>query len=274
MPYESVLSPHEIVIDDANFRQFVSDQFIAGERMTRGLIPHPNPVGQFCAEPFMQPFDLPLIPRSEWPDRIAEMERDKSRLSDIGKQNGMSVKSQDGVGYCWAFGTTTSVEYARAVMGLPHVELSATSVAAPIKNYADQGGWGKEALAYFVQHGCCKTSTWPEVPVGRNRRYDTAESQQERQQFKVTEWYEIRHGDFDAVMTALFNRLPCAVGFSWWGHLVCACDPVALPGGGFGYRIQNSWGTNWSEQGFGILNESKGRPDDITVVPRVTTVIQ
>ena len=274
MTYTSAIAPTEIIIDDSNFRQFVADQFIAGEKMTRGLEPHPDPDGQFCSEPFTTPFSLPLIPRSEWADRIQEMEQTKSRLTDLGKQHGITVKSQDGIGYCWAFGTVTACEYARARMGLPHVELSATSVAGPIKNYADRGGWGKEAFDYIVPKGIAPTSMWPEVPTGRNPRYDTPESQAERQKFRFTEWFEIRRGDFDALMTALLNRMPAAIGLNWWGHLVCALDPVALPGGGFGVRIQNSWGTNWSEGGFGILTQSKATPDDITVVPRVSVVPQ
>lgn len=268
MPFESTLAPGTPVIDDSNWQQFVN----APPGHEKGLIPTPDLDGQFCAEPFTRPFDIPHIPRSEWADRIEEMERTKTRLSDLGQQYGIKVKNQDGYGYCWAFGTTTTVEYARAVQGLEHVELSATSVAGPIKNYANQGGWGKEALAYIVQHGVCPASMWPEVPTGANRRYDTEENRQERTKFKVTEWYEIRHGDFDAVMTALLLRMPVSVGLSWWGHLVAFVDPI-VKGGQFGVKFPNSWAETWGEGGWGVLMESKARNDDVAVVPVVTTVI-
>jgi hypothetical protein len=117
--------------------------------------------------PFAQDFDLPLIPRSEWDDRIADMERTKSRISDLMIQGGLKSLDQNGTNYCWANGPTTAVEAIRCVAGQPYVKLSPASVAAPIKNYRNQGGWGSEALEYIVEHGICTVDLWPANAISR-----------------------------------------------------------------------------------------------------------
>lgn len=232
-----------------------------------------NPNDTFCSEEFMSPFPQEMyVPRSEWDDRIEEMERDASSIHDIALQSGVKIKDQDGYGYCWAFGTCTAVELSRASQGLPFVELSATSVAGPVKNYRNQGGWGKEALDYGVQHGWAPVSLWPEVPTGASSRYDTHECQLEREKYKVTEWYEVPNRDFDAMMSVLFHRMPAAVGLNHWGHLICAAKPVKKSGQ-YGWLYRNSWKPSWGDNGCGVLLGSKAIPDGTTVVPRVTTVI-
>ena len=49
-----------------------------------------------------------IIPRDEWIERITTGQG--SMLSDIVKQAGIPVKNQDGLGYCWVYGSTSCVE--------------------------------------------------------------------------------------------------------------------------------------------------------------------
>ena len=79
----------------------------------RGLVPRP-PNQPVRATPF-DPRAVPPIPRVEWPDRIADMKRNKSRLSDIIRGAGIQSKDQNDPkyarsreprwGYCHPAGT-------------------------------------------------------------------------------------------------------------------------------------------------------------------------
>ena len=104
MPYESPISPNCPVIHDGNYLDFVSGngRVVDGQMMSTGL---ELQQGRMCE--FVKPFDLPLIPESEWEDRIQEMDRDKSSLDDVMMQEGVRIKNQDGWGYC-VFGKVTA----------------------------------------------------------------------------------------------------------------------------------------------------------------------
>jgi len=103
----------EIVINDSNYQDFVAP-IIDGEQKVRGLIPRDYaqcPVGYMaCAKPF----DLPLIPESEWEDRLAAQKAAKAQLSDIRNRgmNGQPIPSRDqnGKGYCHTADTEVLTE--------------------------------------------------------------------------------------------------------------------------------------------------------------------
>lgn len=255
----------QLVIDDVNWQEFASPHSTP-DGLSRGYIP--RDYEQFPEGAFAAPFDLPVIPRSEWTDRIEEMERTKTRLSDLRRQAGMKSLNQNGTNYCWANGPTTCMQLIRLVNGQPFVELSPASVAAPIKGYRNVGGWGSQALEYIVEHGICSTEHWPANAI--NRKYDNAESRANRELHKVPEWWELRARSFDQLMTCLLLRIPVAVGYNWWSHEVCGIDPVVISANKYGARILNSWGDGWEDRGEAVLAESKATPDD-AVAPRVVT---
>jgi len=220
---------------------------------------------------YAAPFDIQVIPRAEWRDRIKDMEAEKSRLTDFCDMEGLTVLDQNGTNYCWANGPTHCVEILRVYQGLPMVRLSPASIAAPIKNYRNVGGWGEQALKYIVDHGLCPQSMWPANAIDRS--LDNTTSREARQKFQVSEWWDLDPGNFDHLMTCLLLKIPVAVAYNWWRHLVMALDPVALDGG-FGIRIHNSWGTRWGANGTAVFREGYGRnranPDEM-IAPRVTT---
>ena len=260
-----------ITIDDHNWMNFVGPM---APRPT-GLIPRDYrafPIGYLGA--MAKPFDLPLIPRSEWRDRLAIQKQTKSQLSDIRERGkyGTRIPStdQDGYGYCWAHSSASACLLVRAAQNLPYMELSAFAVACIIKNYQNQGGWGSESLEWIARHGIPSSETWPQQST--NPANDTPEMRIEAARHKVTEWMDGRPRDIDQLVTCLLLNIPVVSDFNWWGHSVCTMDlvevdPARLPGS-LQTLILNSWGDGWSENGAGILQGDKAIPDGM-IMPRV-----
>jgi hypothetical protein len=260
--FRSALYNGEPVFDDSNFPG-AEDVIIDGERKTRGLIPRDRSI----PTPYMQPFDLPLIPRDEWAQRIEEMEKTKSRLSDLCISAGLKCLDQNGTNYCWANATVHCVEILRVASGQPLVYLSPASVAAPIKNFANVGGWGSQALEYIIKNGIAPVELWP--ANSRVRSLDNDECRLRRKDFLVTEWYDLGDRNFDQTMTCLLLRIPVSAGYNWWGHQVTLVDPMIGKDGKFAVRARNSWGMSYGNMGFFVLTGSKMIPDD-GCAPRVT----
>jgi hypothetical protein len=295
----------EIIIHAGNFRQFVAtDPVINGEKKARGLVPRDwsqFPRGCYAG---IKAVDVPLIPRAEWSDRIKDMEANKSRLSDMRTQPDGSLipsRDQNGKGYCWMHSGTTATIALRMMMNLPYVSLSAYAGACIIKNYRDEGGWGAQGVDFLMSRGIPSDQFWPQKSMDRGN--DKPETWANAALHKITEeWADLsqaqydRNLTFDQMMSCLLSRVPVVIDENWWSHSICAIDPVETNSstfrdefgklmqwanlaamekdaydmtGGFGPRIWNSWGDEWSDKGTGILAGSKGIPDG-AVAPRST----
>lgn len=260
----SPLYPGEMIFDD-----FTDEDNITPPTASRGL---EMPVGRGTgyaygksADPY--PAEL-LIPESEWEPRIREMEERKTRLSDIAIQAGLPCKDQNGIPYCWTHGPTHATEVIRVVQGQPLVLLSATSVGAVIKNFREQGGWGKEALQFISDRGVMPQSLWPENRL--DRKYNTAANWEEARKYVALEWWELKPRNFAQHVSCLLRRIPVAVGLNYWSHEVTDYEPVILDGE-VCIRFRNSWGMSWPNagaMGFSIRRGSKKYADD-AVAPRV-----
>jgi len=218
------------------------------------------PLGSFAA-----PFPLPLIPRSEWRDRIEMLDKTKGWPKDHKELSGFPSLNQNGTNYCWTNAPVQAVHYVRAMQGQPHVSLSPASVGAPVKNYRNVGGWGSQSLDYIIEQGVAPVSLWP--ANGINRKYNTEEVRVERQKYKVTEWWELKDKDFNQLITCLLLGYPVAIGLNWWSHEVLACKVAVQGKDDFLTDIDNSWG-GWGDNGHGFLTQRKATPDD-AVTPRV-----
>lgn len=252
------LKPGELVIGDTDPTPMTPNAMSTGYEK-RDYAAHPH-----GSLPYAKAFDMPLIPRSEWDDRIAEMEKTKSRLSDLVLAAGIPSKDQNGTNYCWFNGVITACETLRCVEGLPYVALSSASGAAPIKGFRNNGGWGGDALEWMTEHGACSEDLWPNAAI--NRKYFTEEAKTQALLYRVTESTDVEQNDFEALMTMLFNRIPCPLGLDWWGHLICAMDPVKTGTKQYGVRIRNSWSDDYGDKGFAVLTERKSIGD--VVAPR------
>lgn len=263
------LSPTDFLISDDT----PADRFapvVRGVPKGTGYVPR-----DFAVDPvemFEPPSEMPLIPRSEWSERIKEMEATKSRLSDL--RGSIPSLDQGSNGYCWAHSTAHCVILLRAVANLPYVPLSAYAVAAIIKRGANEGGWCGLSAKFIREVGIPSQALWPQG--NRNLSLDTAEMRANAALHKVTEeWVDLTRQvydvelNFDQLMSCLFCRVPCAIDLNWWGHSVCAMDPVEVSPGAFGVRIWNSWGDSWGDRGTGVLQGQKAIPDS-AIALRVT----
>jgi hypothetical protein len=269
----------EFIIDDDNYRDFIQGGK-ATQGNTFGLVyrdPKQYPVGSYGA-PEWDLTQLQIIPRSEWSDRIKEMKRTKSRLSDLrniaDKGKPFENLDQNGQSYCWVYSTVHSIMLWRASMGLPYVRLSAHAVGCKVKNYADQGGWAALSMEYVAKHGVPSVEFWKEKSMSRSN--DTEATWQNAAKHKITSgWVELsspvydRKMTFDQFATCLLNRIPVATDFYWWGHSVCSMDLEEVEPGSFGVRILNSW-KNWGENGTAVLRGEKAFPTN-AVAPRGIT---
>jgi hypothetical protein len=212
--------------------------------------------------PFCKPFSRPLIPESEWRERIEHKERTKSRLSDYESEFNLPVLAQGSTNYCWFNGTLHGVYLSRAKAGLPHIDLSPASCAAKIKGYRNQGGWAIDAVNGMNKYGVATQELWPANAI--NKKYDTPEARENALLHTVPEFEQLPDESFAAVMTCILDDDPdpCTLGLLWWGHLVLAVDGVILPNGDFGVKFKNSWGSSWGDNGFGVLTRSKATPDE------------
>jgi hypothetical protein len=254
----------EVIISDANAHEFIAP-VVDGERKSHGLIPRNFmrcPVGYL---PCAKPFDLPLIPESEWQARLDAQKAAKAQLSDVRNISGpnggpIPSRDQDGVGYCWCHSGTSAVLISRAVMGEPYLDLSAFAVGCMIKGYRDEGGWGAEGVEFIADRGIPTSQFWPQRSMSRGN--DKPETWANAALHKDLEWMDLADNGSEVkpqLVTCLLLGIPVVVDFNWWSHSVLAIDLVKLSP--FQIRIWNSWGDSWSENGTGILEGSKAIPN-------------
>lgn len=260
MSYVSQLPSGILVLDDDT----AATTTVNGQEMGRGYEQRDweaDPFGSFAA-----PFGLPLIDPSEYADRIEEMERTKTRLSDLIKAAGMKTKNQQSTSFCWIFAATSAVQAIRIVQGEPHVELSPASVGCLVTGFRNQGGWSTQGIKRGASDGWVPSSLWPDTAI--SRQYDTQATKDAREGNKVQEWWELRPRNDQELMTCLLSRIPVAIGQSYWSHAVLALDPLIFSDGSTGHLDLNSWGSSYGDQGFFVQKGSKRFADD-AVAPRV-----
>ena len=263
MGFTSQLRPGEIVIDDGPLPlgAFPPPGFSTGLDLSlKGAFNY-----SASADPF--PSEL-LIPRSEWEDRIKEMEEQKTRLSDLMDQAGLPCKDQGQTNYCWINAPTHCVEMVRVIQNQPLVILSPASVGGPMTNFQNVGGWGGPGLAYIGSKGLVPVTRWPANAIDRS--YWTEDNKVTALFYRQTEWWELEPRNLDQLVSCLLRRIPVAGGYNWWSHDVTNYDAVLMDGT-VAIRTRNSWSMDWPSagaKGYSILQGSRMLPDD-AVAPRV-----
>jgi len=245
------------IIDDGNFEKAIA------ERMSRlgnthrlipaGCLPRRQPYGCIKRVPKATDFLRP-IPREDWPGLITagkgtflhDLTKDKLEPHDQGRTN-----------YCWAHGSVRAVEALGVFETGNGIPLSAESVAVPLTGGRNRGGYPEEALQRLRSHGACLQELWP--LNDRDERHADAQWEMDAIKRRAIRWADVN--TFDMQMTFALMRVPVPIGLRWWGHLVCQLDPVHFGGKDFGIGIDNSWGSDWGDNGYGILTESRGTAD-------------
>jgi hypothetical protein len=217
--------------------------------LQRNYETHPYGSLECCA-----PFNLPTIPRSEWPDRINEGHKSKSFLSHLMDQAGVPILNQNPLPYCHAFSACLGVMGMRCSQNAPFTLLSASSIGGIVTGYQERGAYIFDDLKATINTGVAPASMY-EMRTTRN--VWTPESKAEALKYRVTEWWDLENRNFDQTMTCLLSRIPVCVGLNHWSHAVTYLDPI-YKDGKFGVLMQNSWGGGWGTNGRAVFMEGYG----------------
>lgn len=245
------------VIDDSNYLRYADDRSTKPMRRYDGRDYGKHPFGSmpFGAIPWK------TFPEHEWEDRIEEANRLKTFPIYHQLRKKTPILNQKQLPYCWAYAVAGAVQSVRACAGFPTVHLSATSFAAPGKNYREEGGWTGEAIGYANEYDIASVNTWPEAV--NDRRYFRP-SREDAKLYGVGEWFELRPKTLAEIVTCLLMGFPVCVGLLWWGHAIfysgLAWDR--------GLKVigDNSWGPDWENGGRTMLDASKANADEANCI--------
>ncbi len=223
----------------------------------------------YSASPFKSPAAREIITdRKEWKERIKDRQELKSTPYHAFLHYKVPLINQKRLPYCWCYGPTGAEMTVHAIQGNRIPRLSATSVAAKIKNYREVGGWALEAIEGKDKWGTGELDLWPEAEA--NRKYDTPELRANALLNKISKYEEMPTNNiFAATVSYLLYGFPVTLGLAWWGHLVYAVDVIER-NGQFLILIVNSWGPDWEDNGLALLAESKATAHEAVAIMGVT----
>lgn len=241
----------EGVKQEASERQKRSERKFSGPNL--GI--HPNDL-------FFRPETLPL-PREDitvsLPDSF-DWDLDKKKVTPATNQNALTC------GSCWAHASTGAVESARAIFGdgqlLP---LSVQQLIDCERNTYSQGCGGGatfEALDYAASVGLELASSYPLSSINAACDFNP-----QLPKVKIGNWSGAQFtGNEDAMRTALYQYGPLTAGVStmgwglYSGGVLTSCGTslshvVLVVGWGVDqglpyWRVKNSFGTSWGENGY------------------------
>lgn len=264
-----------LIIDDANYRQFMPDGLPQGGEVRRsGVRPRAeHPV--YGSTRYGSEFNLPLIPMQEWPDRIADLERRKASLWHLWKDSEIGVLDQNGLSYCHAFSCVLGIMLSRLIQGLPYVGLSSSSIGAPVTNYRNAGAWIIEDLEQAKSVGAASLEF---VPSLTTRRGDFKPGwEQNAALHRVTEWTELGSRNFQQHGSAMLQCKPACNGLNYWGHAVTDVALVDLDKSRpatsedrYGILFINSWSKGWGDGGCAVRSGRQKYADEAYIPGYVT----
>lgn len=251
----------------AHLAQEQRQRALNGQSLTiPGCMPRFTPYG---AAPRLIPSSLvlPPIPRSEWPRLIND--QGPTFLGDLTRDR-LPVHDQGSTNYCWAHGSTRTLEILRCFTTDSTTLLSPESVAVPITSGINRGGSADEALAWLAEKGACEQRFWPQND--RNINHAQPGWQTNAAKHRILAWLDL--ANFEDQITLALHRIPVAIGLRWWSHLCCQTGPQITSDGSIGVEIDNSWGPNFGNNGRAVLNERKATADLGAFAPITPSVLE
>jgi hypothetical protein len=225
----------------------------------------------FAAEPIgstLPVCEATVHGRDRWRDLMALQDERKSSPFDFHKMNEVPLLNQSSLKYCWAFCIAAGCMNRLAFAGIndPLPTLSATSLAAPIKNFRNVGGYVLEA-AVGAKDGIAEATFWPERTMKRSLASDK-QVERSRDMNSLASFSELPSRDVDALVSVLIddvNARPVAIALPWWRHAVLALR-ARFEGNRIAIDFANSYGPNWKGNGFGTLYEEKAEAHEQIVI--------
>ncbi|RLN44450.1 hypothetical protein BBJ28_00006130 [Nothophytophthora sp. Chile5] len=185
----------------------------------------------------------------------------------------VGVKNQGQCGSCWAFAAVAVLESAVCIAGGPLTPLSEQQVlSCDAASYDCQGGFPGDALDFIQKSGgVCTEAAYPYVSGSTGNRESCESSSCSVEAVTIRQVVAVPESDIGLVQ-ALSGR-PVAVGVAagnptwkqYKGGVVSSCTSSGLDHAvlavGYGedfFKIKNSWGTAWGEEGYIRLKRGAG----------------
>lgn len=248
-----------LIIDDSNWREHSE-----GGELAVGSFGCLRPKYRARAVPEFTFADIqiPLIPESEWGDRIRAKDAAKSWLKDLTYEQ--DSLDQDGRGQCHLYGNCGAFRTLTTKQGgIPRCP----SAQALAWNTWDGRSWGNrgadpaDSFETLIAEGAARDSIWPMDGDGQSSRYNTDAAQADALNMRLVRGVELGHEDdiWREVISCVLQNIPCSAAFNWWGH------HVEMPWAGLkGTEVcsggRNSWGNSYADRGFFLLSGSRKRP--------------
>jgi len=204
----------------------------------KGCLPKRHEPGEVCG--FWRDIpDARVIPISEWDDYL-----DKG--IDL-QMSSAYMYSQASVGSCAAEGVNAGVEVMQGVSGMPQTLFNPYGMYHYTSGGRDNGSTLSDNLSFARDRGCFPEVYWPRTEGWRKEPNEDA--QDAALQHRIDEYWEIEN--WEEMGSALLQRF--AVYAAYAGHAWLAVAVVNKQQ----LKYRNSWGEDWGDHGYGIINQSR-----------------
>lgn len=229
----------------------------------------------FGSLPFTAAADFPVIPMEKWPDLISDVNRNEAFAYHAWLRSPIGVLNQGQIGYCHAFSAVEGAMVQREIEGLAYIDLSPSSVGAPITGYQNQGAVITDDLRQMVDVGIASTLYVPRLTTSSGD-FKTG-WKEDAVHNRVKLFTELAPRNFMQQVTALLLGFPLCVGLNYWGHAVLDLAVVDLYPNlaatnpfRYGILFLNSWDKSWGDGGTGVRAQSKAVADQAYIPRQVT----
>lgn len=200
-------------------------------------------------EPFTRAATIQRLSMAEIKELAREKTANKTWLTDLADAKGSKVKNQKNSSYCWIHAPVRLMELARLHAGGAPLTLSAFYAGSQIKNGRNEGGWGLQGIKFLHEHGTCVESMWPPMQF---RGTVTDEIKTNAELHQITAFEEFEPQDMELIYSSIVQDQGVTVGIPAWGHEV-ALTFLVFEGNDLLPGHDNSWGTDYGQNGRGVL---------------------